>query len=165
MTKSLKGNFMKKILSIFAIALLAACQNTNNTNSTYSAHEIGQTADVSEGKIVSMRAVQLNRDNTIGTAGGAVVGGALGSQIGGNDGVAVAGAIGGAILGGLIGGEVEDGISNTSAVEFIVKKSGKNAKSIAVVQTNEENLRVGDKVLIIDSSTTGGTIKLTRDTD
>jgi len=153
---------MKKIFSIFAIAMLAACTNTSNTNTTYNAGEIGQAADVTEGKIISMRAVKLSRDNTVGTAGGAIAGGALGSQVGGNNAVGVAGAIGGAILGGVIGNAVEDGISNTDAIEFIVRKS--NKKSIAVVQTNEENLKVGDKVLIIDSSKNrGGSIKLTRD--
>jgi outer membrane lipoprotein SlyB len=155
---------MKKIFSIFAIAMVAACTNTSNTNTTYSAGEIGQAADVTEGKIISMRAVKLSRDNTVGTAGGAIAGGALGSQVGGNNAVGVAGAIGGAILGGVIGNAVEDGISNTDAIEFIVRKS--NKKSIAVVQTNEENLKVGDKVLIIDSSKNrGGSVKLTRDVE
>jgi outer membrane lipoprotein SlyB len=154
---------MKKFLAIASVLLVAACQNTNNTNTTYEAGQIGQASEVSSGKIVSMRAVKLNRDNTVGTAGGAIVGGALGSQIGGNDAVGVAGAVGGAILGGMIGSEVENAISNTDGIEFIVKKT--DGKTIAVVQTNEEGLRIGDKVLIIDSTkySASGTIKLTKD--
>lgn len=155
---------MKKIFLILAVVLVAACTNTNNTNTTYSASEVGQAADVTEGKIISMRSVSLKKDNVVGTAGGAVAGGALGSQIGGNDGVAVAGAVGGAIIGGLIGNEIEGGISNNQAVEFIVRKS--NKKTIAIVQTNEENLKVGDNVLIIDSSKNrGGKIRLTKDVE
>lgn len=155
---------MKKFLSVVTLALLAACTNTSNTNSTYGAGQIGQSADVSEGKVISMRPVKLETDNTVGTVGGAVAGGALGSQIGGNNAVGVAGAVGGAILGGIIGNQVEGGIRNSDAIEFIVKK--KNGKSISVVQTNEENIRVGDKVLIIDGSANrGGGIKLTRDID
>lgn len=152
------------LLSVLTIAVITACRNTTNTNTTYDAAEIGQEADVSEGKIISMRQVKLNRDNTVGTAGGAIAGGALGSQVGGNNAVGVAGAIGGAIIGGVIGNAVEDGISNTDAIEFIIKKS--NGKSIAVVQTNEENLQVGEKVLIIDSTRNrGGSIRLTRDVE
>jgi outer membrane lipoprotein SlyB len=154
---------MKKFLAIASVVLVAACQNTNNTNTTYEAGQIGQASDVSEGKIVSMRAVQLKRDNTVGTAGGAIVGGALGSQIGGNDAVAVAGAVGGAVLGGLIGDQVEGAMNNTDAIEFIVKKT--TGKTVAVVQTNEEGLKIGDKVLIIDSTkySANGTIKLAKD--
>ena len=62
---------------------------------------------------------------------------------------AVIGAIGGAVVGGVVGAVTEEALTRAGAVEFIIKQE--NGQSIAVVQTNEDNLVVGDKILILRS--------------
>ncbi|HZF75815.1 MAG TPA: hypothetical protein VE033_08300, partial [Acetobacteraceae bacterium] len=54
--------------------------------------------------------------------------------------------IGGALAGGLAGSAIEGGISSGTAIEFIVRED--QGGDIAVVQTNEDALQVGDRVFL-----------------
>ena len=69
-----------------------------------------------------------------------------GSFIGGDWRSNVLGGLGGAVLGGLAGNAIERGTSTGQAIEFIIQHD--NGGDIAVVQTNEDNLQVGDRVFI-----------------
>ena len=89
------------------------------------------------------------------TEGSQVAGGAAGSMIGGNTAVNIIGGTAGAILGGMIGNTAEKAITKDTAMQFLVRLS--NGQTTAVVQSNELNFRVGDKVLLI---TTDGTTRL-----
>ncbi len=125
---------------------LAACAPAR-TNTTYSSADIGRTAQVSYGTIVSMRPVTLqNRPTGVGAVGGAVAGGVAGSMIGRGGGSVLA-AVGGAVLGGVLGNAVESSASTGDAVEFIIQED--NApQPISVVQTNEDNFRPGERVIL-----------------
>ena len=144
---------MTMFRSFAAIALIAtlgvsACA-PQRTNTTYSSADIGRTQQLSYGTIVSMRAVTVqNRDTGIGATTGAVAGGVAGSFIGGrNPGANFVGAVGGAILGGVVGNEVEKSANTGQAVEFIIQED--NApQPISVVQTNEDNFRPGERVVL-----------------
>jgi outer membrane lipoprotein SlyB len=132
----------------FCLALgLAACA-PQYTNTSYTSADIGRSAEVSYGVIVSMRNVQVQGPPTgVGTVGGAVAGGVAGSFIGHGDPAAgIIGVIGGAILGGLAGNAIESGASTGNAVEFIIRED--NGQTISVVQTNEESFRPGERVVI-----------------
>lgn len=136
---------------------LAACAPVN-TNTTYSANEIGRTAEVSYGVIVSERPVTVQGQPTgVGAMGGAVAGGVAGSYIGGRDPRAnILGAVGGAILGGVVGNAVEGGMSTGTAVEFVIRED--DGRTITVVQTNELNLQPGERVAL----TRGARTRLSR---
>jgi outer membrane lipoprotein SlyB len=125
---------------------LAACAPTN-TNTTYTGADIGRTASVSYGQIISMRGVTVQGNGGgVGTLGGAAVGGVAGSFIGGDPRTNVLGAIGGAIVGGLAGNAIEKSANTGNAVEFIIRED--NGQTISVVQTNEENFRPGERVVL-----------------
>lgn len=138
---------MKKILFMVLVACgLSAC-GIGNTNTTYERYQVGQQGIVTYGKIIAMNAVQTAGTGTVGTIGGAVAGGAAGSLIGGNTAMNIVGGVGGALLGGFIGNVAEQQLTKDTAIEFIVQED--NGKTISVVQSNELNLRVGDRVMLL----------------
>jgi outer membrane lipoprotein SlyB len=134
------------LAALALIGTMPACAPAN-TGSTVSARSLGSAASVSFGTIVGSRPVQVAGSNSgIGAVGGAVAGGIAGSAIGGGwRGPALA-AIGGALVGGLAGSAVEQGVTRGNAIEFVVRED--RGGDIAVVQTNEEGLQVGDRVVI-----------------
>jgi len=132
---------------VVVVALgLSACAPTR-TNSTYSDADIGRTAQLSYGTIVSMRTVEVqSRPTGVGVVGGAVAGGVAGSMVGRGGGSALA-ALGGAVVGGLLGSAVEKSASTGEAVEFIIQEDNAS-QPISVVQTNEDNFRPGQRVVL-----------------
>ncbi len=141
---------MRRFIAPFAAVLvlaLAACAPTN-TNSTYTSADIGRTASISYGVIVSMRAVQVQGQPTgVGTLGGAAVGAVAGSAIGGRDPRAnIVGGIVGAIVGGIAGSAVEHSASGGEAVEFIIRED--DGQTISVVQTNEDHFQPGERIVL-----------------
>ena len=135
------------VLALTAVLGMAACAPVN-TNTTYSGADIGRTAQVSYGVIVSMRGVMVQNSGGggIGTLAGAAAGGVAGSFIGGGARANVLGAIGGAVLGGVVGTAIEGGVSQSQAVEFIIRED--SGQTISVVQTNEEDFRPGERVIL-----------------
>ncbi|MGX9961945.1 glycine zipper 2TM domain-containing protein [Roseomonas sp. F4] len=137
------------IPAVAALALVAALPGCapSQTGNTVSARSLGSAAHVSYGTIVGSRPVQVQGGGSgIGTVGGAVAGGIAGSFIGGDVRSNVLAGLGGALLGGLAGTAVEGGLTSGTAIEFVVRED--RGGDIAVVQTNEAGLQVGDRVVI-----------------
>lgn len=140
----------QRLIPAFAALVLvtgvAACA-PSQTGSTVSARSLGSAAHVSYGTIVGSRPVHVaGSGGGIGTVGGAVAGGIAGSFIGGDTRSNLLAGLGGALLGGLAGSAVESGVTGGTAIEFIVRED--RGGDIAVVQTNEGGLQVGDRVVI-----------------
>ncbi|MBC7634445.1 MAG: hypothetical protein H7251_02460 [Acetobacteraceae bacterium] len=135
------------VLALAAVLGMSACAPVY-TNSTYSGAHIGRPVQVSYGVIVAMRSVmvQNNSGPGVGTLAGVAAGGIAGSFIGGGARSNLLGAIGGAVLGGVVGNAIEGGVSQGEAVEFIIREE--SGQTISVVQTNEEDLRPGDQVIM-----------------
>ena len=126
---------------------LAGCAVHSSSN--YTRPEI-RAATVMTGVILALRDVQTSGTNSgIGVGAGAAAGATGGAAAGGDVAGAAIGAIGGAVVGGVVGAVTEEALTRAGAVEFIIKQE--NGQSIAVVQTNEDNLVVGDKILILRS--------------
>ena len=145
----------------FGLAALAlsACAPTN-TGGTYSNNQLGNTASVETGTIVSTREVNVAGSNSgIGTVAGAGAGAVAGSALGKKTRTNILGAIGGAVLGGIIGHGVEDIATRGKATEFVVQRA--DGSTFAVVQTNEDNLQPGERVLVVSGDKT----RLARDTN
>jgi outer membrane lipoprotein SlyB len=137
---------------------LSACEATN-TGKTYSQKQLGNTSSVENGTIVSAREVNVAGSNTgVGTVVGAGAGAVAGSALGHKTRTNILGAIGGAVLGGVIGHGVEDIATRGKATEFVVQRA--DGSTFAVVQTNEDNLQPGERVLIVSGDKT----RLARDT-
>ncbi|MCI0752180.1 glycine zipper 2TM domain-containing protein [Teichococcus vastitatis] len=126
---------------------LAACA-PQQTGSSYSSGAVGRAASVNYGTIVGLRPVQVQGGGSgIGTAAGAVAGGVGGSFIGGDWRSNALAGLGGALLGGLAGNALGGGVSGGNAVEYFVRED--NGGDISVVQTGEEGLQAGDRVVIV----------------
>ena len=129
-----------------ALLGLSACAGPRNTNTTYSPSDIGRSAQVSYGVIVSMRPVTIQSQSGVGTLGGAAAGGVAGSFIGGDPRVNILGAIGGAIIGGLAGTAVDRSVNTGEAMEFIIRED--DGQTVSVVQTNEARFQSGERVVL-----------------
>lgn len=146
-----------RVLGVVAVAapllLAAAGCAPSNTGETYNAAQIGRTAVVTHGTIIGMRDVPVqDRPNGVGTAAGAVAGGVAGSFIGGDWRSNVLAGLAGAVIGGVIGNQVERQVGRGTATEFIIREE--DGQTVAVVQTNEAGLMIGDKVRILRSDRT-----------
>lgn len=151
--------FNKLILAIFmSFTALSGCVKAPDA-STYSRAQMGRAATVMKGEVISARSVKVSGSNSgLGAAAGAGSGAVAGSYLGGSTRGNVIGAIGGAVVGGIAGSIAEQSLTESGAVEFIVKQE--NGQVIAIVQTNDENLGAGDHVLILRSDR----VRLIRDT-
>ena len=119
-----------KILTLIAVVSVLTGCGRDMASDTYS--DSATAGKVLKGTIISARAVTIKshdklQDNTVGgLAGGA--GGALGgSEIGHGDG-SIASAIGGAVAGAVAGAYVQDMLSTTDGMEYLVKLDAKHAR-------------------------------------
>ncbi len=130
-----------------AIAGLGACA-PQYTGTTYSGYEIGRPAAIDRGTIVAERNVEVRGPNSgVGTVVGAGTGAVAGSYIGHGGRGSILGAIGGAVIGGIVGTAVEDSANRGQATEFVVQRQ--DGAQFSVVQTNEDGLQIGERVLVI----------------
>ena len=71
--------------------------------------------------------------------------------------ISAIGAIGGAIAGGMVGTKAEELIMRGDASEFVIQPDV--GESFTLIQVNDEELKAGDRVLIINSDK----IRVTKD--
>ena len=129
-----------------------------HSGSTYDRSEMGSPEYFKKGVILSIRDVEIKgTESGAGAVSGAVVGGLAGSTLGGDTALGALGALGGAVVGGLLGHATEDLITSGSATEFIIQPD--KGEPYAVVQVNDEELKAGERVLIMDS----GQVRIVRD--
>jgi outer membrane lipoprotein SlyB len=144
------------LAALALVAALPACA-PQNTGSSVPVGAMGGAAYVSYGTIVGTRPVQVQgHGGGVGTIGGAAAGGIAGSFIGGDWRSNALAGLGGALVGGLAGSAIERGVTSGAAIEFIVRED--RGSDIAVVQTNEEALQAGDRVVI----TRGDRVRISR---
>lgn len=140
---------MKKI-AVFGVIglslLLGGCADLSPN--TYSAGDVGQVNQVVPAKIISMRPVKIKTSSGgAGTLIGAGAGAVAGSAIGGGTRANILGGIGGALVGGLAGHAIEEGIGTKQGMEYVLRTN--SGKLLTVTQTQDLQLGVGQKVLII----------------
>lgn len=136
---------LQVLIAALCLALVACAPNLSASN--YDRAQVGVANNTVSGVIVSKRPVNINNNTgaggLVGTAGGAVAGSTIGKGTRAN----VLGAIGGAVVGGLVGNAVEKGINSQQGFEYVIRIN-KN-KTIAVTQTADTNLSVGQHVTVI----------------
>jgi len=137
---------------LFFLITLAFSQTSCSlhSGSTYDREEMGQPQSFSKGVIISVRNVKIKgTESGVGIVSGAVMGGLAGSQVGSNDATSAIAAIGGALVGGLIGSKAEEMVMKDSAAEFAIQPD--IGEPFTFIQENEEELKSGEHVLIINS--------------
>ncbi len=135
-------------LVAFAVIFLAGC--AQSTTNTYKAGDVGHTIDVSEGKIVSSRLVNIEADDPVaGPLVGAGVGAATGGLLIGSGSGSAAAAIIGGLIGAGAGYVIEKEARGGEGIEYIVRLS--DGRVVTLVQNRENNepaLADGSPVLI-----------------
>ncbi len=171
---SMSKNTLSKIfICLFIVIFMSGCAR-DLSNSMYVSDST--TNFTLEGQIVSVRPVTVRdsdrlQGNTTGLVTGALVGGVAGSGIGGGSG-RVGGAVGGAVLGGLVGAAMQDSLSTSKGLEYVVKVDISHVKDnyyegnvalrnviatarvngmLTVVQSEKDPLQKGQKVYVVFS--------------
>jgi len=143
-------------LNLILMLFVSGC--SLHSGSTYERSEMGSPEYFKKGVILSVRDVEIKGTESGGGAvAGATTGGLAGSTLGGNTATRALGALGGAVVGGLLGHATENVITSGSATEFIIQPD--EGEPYAVVQVNDEELKQGERVLIMDS----GKVRIVRD--
>lgn len=173
------GVFMFKLHKIFVVAMilsvLTGCARDLSSNTYTSDSTLSLTL---EGKVVSARPVTIKENdklsgNTGGMLAGGLLGGAIGTNIGKGGGRTV-GVVGGALAGAAAGALIQDKLSTSSGIEYIVKldmskfkdgyyegneamrnvlSTAKTSGMITVIQSSKDNVvREGQRVYVIFSN-------------
>ena len=129
-------------------AALAGCKPDYSAN-TYNSGAVQQANKVDQAVVIGRRSVGVTPTGITGAATGAAAGGVAGAQIG--TGVTAAfGGIGGTLVGSVVGATVEKSQGQTTAFEYIVRKT--NGDLFSVTQQDAHPLEIGQKVLVIAGS-------------
>ena len=140
----------KLILSFLATLIFLQTNCSLHSGSIYDREEMGQPQNFSKGVIVSVRDVSIKGTQSgVGAVSGAVAGGLAGSKVSTESTISAIGAIGGAVVGGLVGAKAEELIMQGNASEFVIQPDV--GDSFISIQFNEEKLKAGERVMIINS--------------
>lgn len=126
--------------------VLGGC-TPNYSPDTYASGAVQQASKVEQGVIAGRRAVAISAQGTAGTATGAAAGGIAGAQAPGGGVRTALTALGGSVVGGLVGAGVERATGDTTAFEYVVRKTG--GEMVSVTQKDPQPLELGQKVLVI----------------
>ena len=149
---------MVRNLTGFLLVILVLSGCSLHSGSTYERSEMGSPEYFKKGVILSVIEVEIKgTESGAGAVAGATAGGLAGSSLGGNTATRALGALGGAVVGGLVGTATEEIITSGSASEFIIQPD--EGEAYAVVQVNDEELKAGERILIMDS----GKVRIVRD--
>ena len=129
------------------VALLGGCAPSYSPD-TYASTAVQQASKVEQGVVAGVRKVAVSASGATGAVTGAAAGGIAGSQAPvGGVGTAFT-ALGGSLVGGLIGAGVERAAGDTTAWEYVVRKTS-NGELVSVTQIDPVPLALGQKVLVI----------------
>ena len=139
-------------IALAAVLTLSACANTSSAPSAYPTGSSTRAPQTQYGVVQAIELVRLENTGIggsgigAGTVIGAVVGGVIGNQVGkgsGNTAATVIGAAGGAYA----GNQIEKRNQQSSDAFRITVQMGDGSYQ-SVTQTSNDQLRVGDRVLV-----------------
>ena len=133
------------LVSALVLACLSGCGPSYSPN-TYASDAAQKENKVEQGIVVGVRNVAVSASGAVGTVTGAAAGGIAGSQVGVGPTSAFT-ALGGSLVGGLAGSAAEHVTSDTTAFEYIVRKT--TGDLVSVTQKDKVPLTLGEKVLVI----------------
>lgn len=138
---------MRCLVPILALPLLLAACGQRFSPDAYATRAVQQMNRVEQGVVIGRRAVAVQADGTTGATSGAAAGGIIGAQSPGGDMTRAIGGVGGALVGGLFGAATERVAGDTTATEYIVRKT--NGDLVSVTQRDATPLDIGQRVLVI----------------
>jgi outer membrane lipoprotein SlyB len=136
-----------RVALILALPLALVACGPRYSPDAYATRAVQQMNRVEQGVVIGRRNVTVQAEGTAGAATGGAAGGIIGSQTPGGNMAAAIGAVGGALVGGLLGTAAERVAGDTTAFEYIVRKT--NGDLVSVTQRDAVPLQVGLRVLVI----------------
>lgn len=148
MKKTLASLLLASLLVSIIVSCLSGCAAVVPGSNQYPATTTNSVVHVSYGNIVSLREVEVKEKTSgVGSVAGGLAGAAIGSQVGSGKGSVLAVLAGG--LAGIIGGQaIERGLSNSKAVEIVLKMED-TGSTISITQKTDEKFVVGQRVQLI----------------
>lgn len=146
---------IKKITVIVLVALLSACSSfdrfvkEDTGSDAYATREKGQFSNVTTGKIISIKQVNLAGTKQLGTTLGTALGGIAGSSTTDKKYNKEAAIAIGALAGAILGSTIEKYTTKDIGYEFLIET---NSGVKAFVDTTTQDLKPGDMVYIIHGS-------------
>lgn len=139
------------LASAMSIAIIG-CADTSTRPEVYKSSQLQQGYYTSYATILSLKEIEIEKDeglsNALLTVAGTAVGAIAGSHIGGGSG-AIVGAIGGGLAGGYATNEAVGKLQKTKGVEFTVKTQ-KDQRILTFAQHgNISNYFIGQKVKLV----------------
>ena len=131
------------------VAALGGCA-PNYSPDTYASGSVQQANKVEQGVVAGRRQVGVSADGTAGGITGAAAGGIAGAQAPGGGVRTALTALGGTVVGGLVGSGIERATGDTTAYEYVVRKT--NGELVSVTQKDKHPLALDQKVLVIAGS-------------
>ncbi len=140
-----------KLVSAVIFGLgVSACALENLSGDVYTREEARRVQTVDSGVVVSVSPIIIEGDTegTLGSGGGAVIGGIAGSSVGGGRGSQVASVLG-AIAGSVAGQKAEERLTRKQGQEIMVQRD--SGETIVVVQevVDGKFFQPGEKVRLI----------------
>lgn len=153
-SKSFMGSMTTFMLALMLV--LGACSNYNAN--TYTGSEARTMQTIKYGTVLAVRPVTIQEEGggTVGTVGGAAIGGVVGNMFGHGDGKTLA-TIAGALVGAGAGHATGKAIASQDALEISVRLD--DGQEIAIVQGNDQTFAIGSRVRILTSS--NGSVRIT----
>ncbi|MEM6851927.1 MAG: hypothetical protein AAF527_09370 [Pseudomonadota bacterium] len=146
-----------RAMAIACMGVFAASCTSGLGGDDYGRSGVGVPAEAVNGTVLSVRQVNIEGTKSgLGSAGGAIAGGALGSTVGGGRAENIAVGVLGAIAGGLIGAAAEEGVTRQTGIEYTIQLE--RGDTIVVVQGDDQPVALagqpvrvlyGDRVRII----------------
>ena len=131
--------------ALLAVVAVAGCSPDLSPN-TYNAAAVQQANKTDQGVVVGVRQVDVRVAGATGAVVGGAAGGIAGSQVG-TGATSAFGALGGSVIGGLLGMGVERASGDTTAYEYVVRKT--NKELVSVTQKGDPPMAIGQRVLVI----------------
>ena len=135
------------VVIVLATGLVLSGCPSSMSGSAYNRGRVREAQDVRLGYVQNVRTVLIEgTQSSVGTVGGAALGGLAGSTIGKGHGQ-IAGAISGAVIGGLVGSAIEENVTRQPGVEITIRLD--NGQMLAVTQAGDEPFYRGDRVQVL----------------
>jgi len=143
---------LKPIVLALALALVVptAFAADNTSARRYGTSEALSVQDARLGEVLMVRPVQLKSDKKVNASSaiGAAVGYGAARKVDGD--YRNAARVAGGVIGGVAGTAIQNGLSGRRAIEIYVRDlSDKRQRIIAIVQNDDVEVRVGDRVFLV----------------
>ncbi len=149
----MKTNYKISVLALIAATVLSGCANTSPEQTSTPYYSPSSQSNNNNSSYGAIESIQMTRQEHASSGTGAVVGGLvgalLGNQVGSGSGrtaATVAGAVGGAV----VGNNVEQNKNSQAQNMYQIQVHLDNGDSISIVQESISDLRVGNRVRVID---------------